>query len=80
MLDASGEVTEVGASQILLGALAGTGYDLGSVDLAPGDLLLCVTDGITERRDGERQLDDKGLATPLFSRAGARCATSAPTR
>jgi serine phosphatase RsbU (regulator of sigma subunit) len=41
-----------------------------TVDLSPGDLLLCVTDGITERRDSRRLLldDDDGLAKVL-----ARC-------
>ncbi|MGO4420498.1 SpoIIE family protein phosphatase, partial [Streptomyces sp. MCAF7] len=35
-------------------------------DLALGETLLCVTDGVTERRSGNRQLDDDdGLADIL---------------
>jgi serine phosphatase RsbU (regulator of sigma subunit) len=34
--------------------------------MAPGDVLLCVTDGVTERRSGGRLLDDgDGLAELL---------------
>ncbi|CAM5295029.1 hypothetical protein STENM36S_02312 [Streptomyces tendae] len=37
----------------------------------PGDTLLCVTDGITERRSGSRQFDDgDGLAAALAGCAG----------
>jgi serine phosphatase RsbU (regulator of sigma subunit) len=37
----------------------------------PGDLLLCVTDGITERRDSHRLLDDDdGLARMLAQCGG----------
>jgi GAF domain-containing protein/anti-sigma regulatory factor (Ser/Thr protein kinase) len=37
----------------------------------PGDLLLCVTDGVTRRRDGDRQLDDDdGLARLLAACTG----------
>ncbi|MFF8845024.1 SpoIIE family protein phosphatase [Streptomyces sp. NPDC015127] len=32
------------------------------VTLDPGDVLLCVTDGVTERREGTRMLGDDGLA------------------
>ena len=39
--------------------------------LGPGDLLLCVTDGVTRRRDGDRLLDDDdGLARLLAGCAG----------
>ncbi|MHC8563762.1 PP2C family protein-serine/threonine phosphatase [Streptomyces albidoflavus] len=36
-----------------------------TVRLEPGDVLLCVTDGITERREGSRMLGDDGLAEVL---------------
>ncbi|MDQ1007950.1 PAS domain S-box-containing protein [Streptomyces sp. V4I23] len=32
------------------------------VTLDPGDVLLCVTDGVTERREGTRMLGDDGLS------------------
>ncbi|MFI0349120.1 SpoIIE family protein phosphatase [Actinomadura sp. 9N407] len=66
-----GGVTPVGGSQILLGAVRESTYRLDSVRLARGDLLLCVTDGITERRNGGRLLDDDdGLARILAGCAG----------
>ena len=34
-------------------------------ELSPGDVLLCVTDGVTERREGSRMLGDDGLAEVL---------------
>ncbi|HEV7624887.1 MAG TPA: SpoIIE family protein phosphatase, partial [Streptomyces sp.] len=40
-------------------------------DLTPGESLLCVTDGVTERRSGHRQLDDDdGLAAILAGCVG----------
>ncbi|WP_256091335.1 SpoIIE family protein phosphatase, partial [Streptomyces griseus] len=40
-------------------------------DLAPGDTLLCVTDGVTERRSGPLMFDDgDGLARVLAGCAG----------
>ncbi|MEU9578644.1 SpoIIE family protein phosphatase [Streptomyces chilikensis] len=38
--------------------------------LDPGDVLLCVTDGITERREGMRMLGDDGLADVLTTCTG----------
>jgi serine phosphatase RsbU (regulator of sigma subunit)/anti-sigma regulatory factor (Ser/Thr protein kinase) len=56
--------------QPILGVIEGLTYEAQTVRLAPGDLLVCVTDGVTRRRDGDRQLDDDdGLARLL-----ARCA------
>jgi serine phosphatase RsbU (regulator of sigma subunit) len=56
--------------QPLLGVMGDLSFCSQTVDLAPGDLMLCVTDGITERRDSRRLLldDDDGLAKVL-----ARC-------
>ena len=57
-------------SQLLLGVEEGVSFDTQHVRLSAGDLLLCVTDGVTERRDDEGQLldDDDRLARLL-----ARC-------
>ncbi|PWS52419.1 protein phosphatase, partial [Streptomyces sp. FT05W] len=50
-------------------------YDSQSFDLAPGDSLLCVTDGVTERRSGRRMFDDgDGLARVLAGCAGLTAA------
>lgn len=49
-----------------------------SFDLSPGDTLLCVTDGVTERRRGRRQFDDdEGLATVLGGCTGLDAAGTA---
>lgn len=46
-------------------------YETQSFDLAPGDSLLCVTDGVTERRSGPLMFDDEdGLAQALSGCAG----------
>ena len=49
----------------------GLSFTAQPVRLATGDLLLCVTDGVTRRRDGDRLLDDDdGLARLLAGCAG----------
>ncbi|MEU5879270.1 GAF domain-containing SpoIIE family protein phosphatase [Spirillospora sp. NPDC047279] len=66
-----GEVTPIGTSQLLVGAVPDPGYEVDTVELVPGDLMLCVTDGVTERRRGELQLDDDdGLARILSDCTG----------
>jgi serine phosphatase RsbU (regulator of sigma subunit)/anti-sigma regulatory factor (Ser/Thr protein kinase) len=55
--------------QPLLGVMGDLSFCAQTVDLSRGDVVLCVTDGITERRDSGRLLDDDdGLARVL-----ARC-------
>ena len=49
----------------------GARYESETFDLTPGDTLLCVTDGVTERRSGPRMFDDAdGLAAALAGCAG----------
>lgn len=51
---------------MLLGIDEGAEFRAVTFDLAPGETLLCVTDGVTERRCGSWQLDDNdGLADVL---------------
>jgi serine phosphatase RsbU (regulator of sigma subunit)/anti-sigma regulatory factor (Ser/Thr protein kinase) len=65
-LSPSGEVTAAAGAQLLLGAVGGAEFEEDTVDLGPGDVLLCVTDGVTERRgDGRLLDDDDGLARLL---------------
>lgn len=53
-----GTVEPAAEPQMLLGIDEGTEYHASSFALAPGETLLCVTDGVTERRCGNWQLDD----------------------
>ncbi len=41
-----------------------------TLTLDPGDVLLCVTDGVTERREGTRMLGDDGLTEVLTTCTG----------
>jgi serine phosphatase RsbU (regulator of sigma subunit) len=61
----------MGRSQTLLGVVEDVAYTCETFELHPGDSLLCVTDGVTERRSGPRQFDDgDGLAAALAGCAG----------
>ncbi|WP_406287116.1 SpoIIE family protein phosphatase [Embleya sp. NBC_00896] len=65
-----GTVTSVATPQPLLGVLDEVDLVLETVDLDPGDVLVCVTDGVTERREGSRMLGDDGLAEVLSGCTG----------
>jgi serine phosphatase RsbU (regulator of sigma subunit) len=56
--------------QPLLGVMGDLSFCSQTVDLSPGDLLLCVTDGITERRDSHRLLDDDDGLAKVLARCG----------
>ncbi|QKW10573.1 SpoIIE family protein phosphatase [Streptomyces sp. NA04227] len=65
-LHTDGSVESVSDPQMLLGIDQGAEFHATSFDLAPGETLLCVTDGVTERRRGNWQLDDdEGLTDVL---------------
>ncbi|MQA98341.1 MAG: SpoIIE family protein phosphatase [Streptosporangiales bacterium] len=65
-----GAVAPVASAQLLLGVDPQVEYVAESVRLDPGDSLVCVTDGVTRRRAGGRELDDDdGLARLLADRA-----------
>ncbi|SNT27322.1 Serine phosphatase RsbU, regulator of sigma subunit [Actinacidiphila glaucinigra] len=71
LLTGDGAVRPAAVPQILLGITDDARYRSESFRLAPGDTLLCVTDGVTERRNGSRQFDDDdGLAAVLAACAG----------
>ncbi|WP_435851213.1 SpoIIE family protein phosphatase [Streptomyces mirabilis] len=57
-LSVDGSVAPVADPQMLLGIGESIQFHANSFDLVPGETLLCVTDGVTERRSGNRQLDD----------------------
>ncbi|MFD3618179.1 SpoIIE family protein phosphatase [Streptomyces sp. NPDC058676] len=71
LLGAGGEVRTAAHPQTLLGVVEDATYISETFELRTGDSLLCVTDGMTERRSGSRQLDDEdGLAEALAGCAG----------
>ncbi len=58
VLRSTGEVETAAESQPLLGVLDGVTFSRNVVRMSAGDVLLCVTDGVTERRSRNRLLDD----------------------
>ncbi|EFL32054.1 magnesium or manganese-dependent protein phosphatase [Streptomyces viridochromogenes DSM 40736] len=71
LLGAGGEVHTAAQPQTLLGVVEDATYTSDTFELRSGDTLLCVTDGVTERRSGSRQFDDEdGLAAALAGCAG----------
>jgi serine phosphatase RsbU (regulator of sigma subunit) len=64
--------TQIAAGpQPLLGVMDGATFRCDTCRLSPGDVLLCVTDGVTERRSGDRLLDDdSGLRQRLSDCSG----------
>ncbi|KUN16759.1 PAS domain S-box protein [Streptomyces antibioticus] len=65
-----GTVEPAAEPQPLLGVIEDLELYEQSVTLDPGDVLLCVTDGVTERREGTRMLGDDGLTDVLITCTG----------
>ncbi|MFF5983030.1 SpoIIE family protein phosphatase [Streptomyces olindensis] len=65
-----GTVEPAAEPQPLLGVIDDLELYEQTVTLDPGDVLLCVTDGVTERREGARMLGDDGLADVLTTCTG----------
>lgn len=65
-----GTVEPAAEPQPLLGVLDDLELYEQTVTLDPGDVLLCVTDGVTERREGTRMLGDDGLTDVLTTCTG----------
>jgi serine phosphatase RsbU (regulator of sigma subunit) len=74
LLHPDGTVRPVGTPQPLLGVLDQVGYELDVVRLAPGDTLVCVTDGVTERRSEHGMFGEEGLVAVLRRCAGRSAA------
>ncbi|WP_246649723.1 PP2C family protein-serine/threonine phosphatase [Nonomuraea coxensis] len=67
----NGKVETVTTPQSLLGVFHEVVFEADTLHLEHGDVLLAVTDGVTERRNGARLLDDNGgLARMLAECAG----------
>ncbi len=65
-----GTVEPAAEPQPLLGVMEDLELYEQTVTLDPGDVLLCVTDGVTERREGSRMLGDDGLSDVLTTCTG----------
>ncbi|MEU6085045.1 SpoIIE family protein phosphatase [Streptomyces sp. NPDC047108] len=65
-----GSVEPAAEPQPLLGVMDDLELYEQTVRLDPGDVLLCVTDGVTERREGTRMLGDDGLVDVLTTCTG----------
>ncbi|WP_432247593.1 SpoIIE family protein phosphatase [Streptomyces sanyensis] len=65
-----GTVEPAAEPQPLLGVMDDLELYEQVVTLDPGDVLLCVTDGVTERREGTRMLGDDGLTAVLTTCTG----------
>ena len=61
----TGSVRQVGRPQSLLGVFEDVRYTAEDLVLERGELLVTVTDGVLERRDEDRMLDEKGLIGEL---------------
>jgi sigma-B regulation protein RsbU (phosphoserine phosphatase) len=55
LLVRGGEITELQISGIPLGLFAASEYEEMSVDLKPGDVVVCASDGILESEDSEQE-------------------------
>ncbi|MGW4896857.1 SpoIIE family protein phosphatase [Kitasatospora sp. NPDC004240] len=69
-LRTDGRVDRAATPQPLLGVMDDLELTAETLVLAPGEVLLCVTDGVTERREGRRMLGDDGLAEVLTGCTG----------
>ncbi|MEU4270530.1 SpoIIE family protein phosphatase [Streptomyces sp. NPDC026092] len=65
-----GTVVPAADPQPLLGVIDDLELYEQTITLEPGDVLLCVTDGVTERREGTRMLGDDGLIEVLKTCTG----------
>ncbi|GAA0657542.1 SpoIIE family protein phosphatase [Kitasatospora atroaurantiaca] len=69
-LRTDGRVDAAASPQPLLGVMDDLELTAEELVLQPGEVLLCVTDGVTERREGRRMLGDDGLAQVLTGCTG----------
>ncbi|MFC5665543.1 SpoIIE family protein phosphatase [Kitasatospora misakiensis] len=69
-LRTDGRVDRAATPQPLLGVMDDLDLTAEHLVLNPGEVLLCVTDGVTERREGLRMLGDDGLAEVLTGCTG----------
>jgi serine phosphatase RsbU (regulator of sigma subunit) len=62
---ADGTAAAVATGGDLLGVFEHPSTVVDEITLAPGDALVCFTDGVTERRDDSRMLGEEGVLAAL---------------
>ena len=77
LLDGVGPPRPVSTPQPLLGVLPDVSYYAEDLLLRPGQMLVCLTDGVLERRNGARMLGENELAEVLARCAGMSAAAAA---
>jgi serine phosphatase RsbU (regulator of sigma subunit) len=77
LLHPHGRADQVGSPQPLLGVVERVTYRTNTVHLLLGESLICVTDGVLERRDGRRILGEDDLAGLLGACAGLSAGATA---
>ncbi|MFC5799042.1 PP2C family protein-serine/threonine phosphatase [Streptomyces formicae] len=70
----NGTVEPAAQPQLLLGVDRNAQYSADCFELMPGEVMLCVTDGVTERRRGKQQFDDDGSLAQTLSQCSAMSA------
>jgi serine phosphatase RsbU (regulator of sigma subunit) len=70
LLRKDGSAVQVGEPGDLLGVFGSIRTSVTELVLAPGEALVCFTDGVTERRDGTRMLGEAGVRKALVGCAG----------
>jgi sigma-B regulation protein RsbU (phosphoserine phosphatase) len=71
LVTAAGRVSLVGTNGSLLGVFADIDVLGDELILAPGDALVFYTDGVTERRNGDRMFGDESLLAVCAAAAGS---------
>jgi len=70
VVSAEGRVRRIGRPQTVLGIFEDVRYEPEELTLDRGDMLVAMTDGVLERRDGGRMLGDEGVVAELIALAG----------
>ncbi len=74
ILRANGTVESLPGNGLVMGLFASVHYELKKSKLAPGDLLVLFSDGVTEAADSaDQEFGEKGLAEFLAARQQSRC-------
>lgn len=74
LLRANGDVEMLSAGGLILGILADSPFESGTADLAPGDLLVLYTDGVTEGADATgEQWGEERLVECMKRRRAESC-------